>query len=377
MSMFVAWRILIHEIGRNALAMGGMFIAVLMIFLQLGFYYSVPKGGMMIYNHLRFDLLMTSSAYVVQAQSYSFPRRRLYQAFSQPEVDSVAPFYQAGGAQWLNREAGIRRDVFVMAFKPADKIFAVPEIEQQLDVIQHPDTVLVDAGTLPMYGAQTRGRKVEIGDRTMEIGGRYVLGTGFVGLGVVVTSDQNFLRIFPQYSLGAVNLGLIKLKPGSNADDVARRIREIIPADTMVFTRPEIEAHEIAYWQTRTATGVVFGFGVVVSIVVGMVIVYQTLATQVTRHLPQYATLKAMGYTDSFLHEIVMGLAAIMAIIAFVPALAGALVIYDRVRTITRLPIEMTTERLITVLLLSVAISTVSALIATRTLQRADPADLF
>ena len=85
MNAFVAWRMLTHEKGRNTLAVGGILVAVLMIFLQLGFYDCVPKAGMLIYNGLRFDILLTSSSYVSQVQSYDFPRARLYQALSLPE----------------------------------------------------------------------------------------------------------------------------------------------------------------------------------------------------------------------------------------------------------------------------------------------------
>jgi putative ABC transport system permease protein len=373
---YIAWRILMHEKGRNALAVGGIFIAVLMIFLQLGFYFSVPKGGMRVYDRLWFDLLLTSSAYDFQGRSYDFPRQRLYQAMSLPEVESAMPFYQSA-ASWLNPEDGLRRDVFVMGFRPADEIFKVDEIERQLDVIRRPNTVLVDRATLPMFGPQTRGRLIEIGEHTFEIGGQYELGTGFIGLGVVVTSDSNFKRMFPKRSLGVVNLGLIKLKPGSKPDQVALRLREILPADTKVFTRPEIESNEVQHWSTRTATGIIFGFGVVVSIVAGMAILYQTLATQVTRQLPQYATLKAIGYTDAYLRNIVLVLAAVMASVAFAPALAAATVIYDRVRITARLPIEMTGARVLGVLVLALAMSAASAFIAVRILRRADPADLF
>jgi putative ABC transport system permease protein len=376
MIKLVAWRILIHEKARSALATGGIFIAVLMIFLQLGFYFCAPKGGMLIYDRLRFDLLMTSSAYVSQRQSFDFPRRRLYQALSLPEVESVSPFYQ-DEAQWLNEAGGVRRDIFVMGFKLADESFAVRDIEGQREILERPDTILVDSLTLPMYGPQTRGRLVEIGDRTVEIGGQYLLGTGFLGLGAVVASDMNFIRIFPNRSFGAVNLGLLKLKPGSDPAQVAALLRLLLPADTEVFTRPEIEAREVAYWERRTATGLIFGFGVVVSIVVGTVILYQILATQVTRHLPQYATLKAIGYTDDYLRRVVVAQAMITASIAFVPALAAAVVIYGQVRAMARLPIEMTGARVIVVLAIALAMSAATAILAVRRVHRADPADLF
>jgi putative ABC transport system permease protein len=374
--MYVAWRMLVHEKGRNMLAIAGIFIAVLMIFLQLGFYFSVPKAGMQMYNQMRFDLLMTSSSYIVQGIPYDFPRQRLNQALSLPEVESAAPLYQSE-ASWLNLENGVRRDVFVMAFRPSDEIFTAPDIRRQVDILRRSDTVLIDTTTKPVFGPQRAGRLVEISERTMEIGGQVVLGLGFMGLGGAYTSDLNFARIFPYRSLSAVNLGLIRLKPGSNPDQVANRLREILPADTIVFTRPELEKNEIAFWLQRTATGVVFGFGVIIAIIVGIVIVYQTLATQVTRQLPQYATLKAMGYSHGYLMGIGVSLAAIMVGIAFIPAFAFALAIYAQVRTMTPLPVEMTANRAIAVFLLSLAMSAASAIFAAQILRRADPADLF
>ena len=376
MTGYFGWRLLWHEKGRNALAVGGIFIAVLMIFLQLGFYSCVPKGGMQVYSQPRFDLLMTSASYVFQGQSYDFPRRRLYQALSLPEVISAAPFYQSE-ASWLSMESRLRRDVFVMAFKPDDEVFKQDDIGRQREVIKRPDTVLVDAATLAVFGPQVSGRPIEIGERAMTIGGRYSIGTGFLGLGVVLTSDLNFVRMFPDRSLATVNLGLIRLNPGANAGEVAARLREILPADTRIFTHSELEAEEVKYWRTRTATGLIFGFGVAISIVVGIVILYQTMATQVIRHLAQYATLKAIGYTDGYLSGIVVSMAATLAAIAFVPSLAAALIVYDKVRTVTRLPIEMTATRLAAVLVLSLAMSAISALIAARILRRANPADLF
>jgi putative ABC transport system permease protein len=367
---------LVHEKGRNLLAIAGIFIAVLMIFLQLGFYSSVPKGGLLVYNHFRFDLLMTSSSYIIQGLPFDFPRQRLYQALSLPQVESIAPLYQGIGS-WLSPESGIRRDIFVMGFRLADPVFAVPDIERQHDILRRPDTVLVDTMTKPFFGPLTPGRIVEISGRKIEIGGAFVLGIGFVGLGSVVASDVNFIRMFPYRSLATVNLGLIRLKPGSNADQVATRIRAMLPADTQVFTRAELNARESERWQSRTATGIVFGFGVVIAIIVGVVIVYQTLATQVTRQLPQYATLKAMGYSDVHLLLIVIALAAIMAGLAFIPAFAGAVAIYAQVRVLTPLPVTMSWERAVGVLMLSVAMAAASAILAVRILRRADPADLL
>ena len=376
MSTLLAWRILLHEKGRNALAVAGIFIAILMIFLQLGFYASVPRAGMLVYNQLAFDIMLTSSDYVFQEQSYDFPRRRLYQALSIPDVASVSPMYQ-GEAQWLNTTDRLRRDVFVMGFRLDDDSVRVPDIRRQRSLLRRDDTVLVDNMTLPMYGPQIRGQVVEIADRAVEIAGTYLLGTGFLGLGAVVTSDLNFIRIFPRRSLDSVNLGLVTLKDGSDPGLAAARLRALLPPDTRVFTRAELDAYEETFWRKRTSTGLVFGFGVAVSVVVGMVILYQTLATQIIRHLPQYATFKAIGYTDGYLQRVVLSLALITAGLAFVPALATAVMAYDKLRTLARLPIEMTPARIVLVLVIALTMSGATALLAVSKVRRVDPADLF
>jgi len=376
MSTLLAWRILLHEKGRNALAVAGIFIAILMIFLQLGFYASVPRAGMLVYNQLAFDIMLTSSDYVFQEQSYDFPRQRLDEALSIPDVANVSPMYQ-GEAQWLNTTDRLRRDVFVMGFRLEDDSVRVPDIRRQRSLLQRNDTVLVDSMTLPMYGPQVRGHVVEIADRAVEIAGTYLLGTGFLGLGAVVTSDLNFVRIFPRRSLDNVNLGLVTLKDGSDPGLAAARLRSLLPPDTRVFTRAELDAYEETFWRKRTSTGLVFGFGVVVSVVVGMVILYQTLATQIIRHLPQYATFKAIGYTDGFLQRVVLSLALITAGIAFVPALATAVMAYDKLRTLARLPIEMTPARVAVVLVIALTMSGATALLAVSKVRRVDPADLF
>ena len=138
-----------------------------------------------------------------------------------------------------------------------------------------------------------------------EIGGRYELGTGFLGLGAIVVSDINFKRIFPKQALEDVTFGLVTLRSG-DPERIAARLRDILPQDIWVFTRKGLAAHEVAYWRKRTSVGLIFGLGVTVSIVVGFVILYQVLTTQATRQLRQYATLKAMGYTNGALQRIIL-----------------------------------------------------------------------
>jgi putative ABC transport system permease protein len=372
----VAWRILTHEKGRSGLAIGGILIAILLLFLQVGFYTSIPRGGLLFYDAMRFDMLLTSSAYVYQAQSSTFPRRRLFQALALPEVLSANALYHDWG-RWLNTETGVARQIFVMGFKPRDTIFNLPEIGRQLEVIKRPDTILIDVDSRPELGALNPSRQIEIEQRNVMIGGTYSLGIGFVGLGVAMTSDLNFIRMFPKRSLNEVNLGLLTLRPDARPNAVATRLREILPADTQVFTRAELVNYESNYWTRATSAGLVFGFGVGVAFVVGLVILNQTLSTQIRRQLPQFATLKAMGYTDGYLGGLVLTLAIVMSTISYVPAAALSTLVYWMLWRATRLPVEMTAARLLAVLVVAWGMSALSALAAVRTLRRADPVEMF
>ena len=374
--MLVALRMLNHERGRSALAISGIGIAILLIFLQLGFYFSVPRGGMLIYDALRFDVLLMSPDYAYQGEAPAFPQRRLSQAMALADVTSATALYQASG-EWMDAATGIARDVFVMAFDPEQPVFDVPDIERQQASLSLPDTLLVDTATKKEFGELRSGRTVEIERRAERIAGTYKLGTGFVGLGAAVMSDVNFARLFPNQGLTRINLGLLKLRQGADATDVVRRLQEILPADTLATTRADLAAHEVRYWTTRTSIGLLFGFGAVLACIVGMVIMNQILSTQILRQLPQYATLKAIGYTDGQLRQIVVSLAALMAVMGFLPALALSTILYAIMRDATLLPIEMTGTRIAAVLAAALGMSAASALLSARVLRRADPADLF
>jgi putative ABC transport system permease protein len=211
----------------------------------------------------------------------------------------------------------------------------------------------------------------------MTIGGVYKLGTGFLGLGIALASEANFFRMFPGRPPDTVNLGLVTLKPGADPDRVARAMRAVLPADTQVFTRPELVAHEVAYWTTRTATGLIFGSGLAISFVVGIMVLYQTLATQITRQLPQFATLKAIGYTDRYLNAIVLIESFLVTAVAFVPALGAALGVYALIRSETLLPLSLTAPELGTVFAITLVMAAVSAFLSLGGLRRADPAEVF
>jgi len=372
----LAWRILANDKGRTVLAVAGVFLAILLVFVQLGFFSAVPRGGMLLYDRMRFDLLIASSSYEYQVQPGQFSLRQLDRAKTAPEVALAAPAY-FGSAKWRSGEDGKAPDVFVIGLDPQDPIFDSEDINRQLSLLNRADTFLVDSATRPMFGPLTAGRVVEIDSDKVRIGGDYVLGTGFMGLGVILISAENFVRLFLFRNLDQVNLGLIQLKPGIDPDRAAASLRNLLGSDIRVFTRPELEAHETAYWTTRTSVGLLFGSGLIISFIVGVMVVYQILATQVSRQLPQFATLKAVGYGDGFLAGTVVTMALLIVLAGFFPALAAASGVYEVIREETLLPAEMSLTRIAVVFAASLAMAAASALLSMSSLRRADPADLF
>jgi putative ABC transport system permease protein len=330
---------------------------------------------MLVYDHMRFDLLLASTDYQFQAQPWQFARARLGAAASVSGVARATPIYFAGGS-WQDPGGGVRLDLFLIGIDPAARPFTVADIDAQQDMLREHDTILVDDDTRSVFGPLTTGREVDINGRRMTIGGRYHLGTGFLGLGIALMDEANFFRVTGRRN-DPVNLGLIELAPGADADRVASALRQALPNDVQVFTRDALRAHENAYWTTRTSVGLIFGSGLVVSFIVGLMVLYQTLTAQIARHLPQFATLKAIGYGDAQLLSVVLLEAAIVVGIAFVPATAAALAIYAVIRSETLLPVVLTAPHLAVVLVATLVMSAGSAVLAVGSLRRADPADVF
>ncbi len=195
--------------------------------------------------------------------------------------------------------------------------------------------------------------------------------------GRLITSELNFARLFPNRKLHEIDLGLVELAPGADPRAVQARLRERLPKDVQVLTREEFVALEVSYWNGSTPIGYVFTFGAIMGVVVGAIIVYQILFSDVQDHLREYATLRAMGYPQSFLCGVVLREAAILALLGFLPGVAATLWLYVHAGAATRLPIEMTVLRGVAVWLLASVMCGLSGLLAVRKLRSADPAGVF
>jgi putative ABC transport system permease protein len=378
----LGWLQLRREKLRFVVALLGVAFAVILILMQLGFREAMFGSAIRYHERLHYDvaLLSPETSFIVQPRSFS--SRRLYQARGVPGVAAVTPVY-LGIGQWKNPASHETRSIFVMGFDPAERVLDSPEVERQRSRITAEDAVLFDDASRPEFGpiaAQVRAGEavaVELNHRRIRVAGLFSFGTSFGIDGSLLTSDTNFLRIFPERERGLIELGLVRIEPGRDAGRVRDAIRAALPADVLVLTRSEYAEKERRYWDANTPIGYVFAFGVAVGLVVGGIIVYQILFADVSDHLPEYATLKAIGYSNRYLAGVVMQQAVILAVLGYLPGLAIGLLLYRVSAEATRLPLAMTWPRGLGVLALTVAMCCASALLALRKVRSADPADVF
>ncbi|OIP77958.1 MAG: peptide ABC transporter permease [Oscillatoriales cyanobacterium CG2_30_44_21] len=277
----------------------------------------------------------------------------------------------------------------------------------------------------------------EVANRKITVGGLFELGASFAADGAMITSDTNFLRIFDNRRSGLINVGLINLSPNASLYEVMRnyvlaqpgedvilphdhlqpdgkRIRALFQervdengkvikeenknkvviskadlrmedlqktqdaaiSDTRILTLQGYIDFEKGYWQKSTAIGFIFSLGTVMGFIVGIVIVYQILYTDVSDHLAEYATLKAMGYGNLYLAKVVIQEAFVLSILGFIPGLVISFGLYNLTKNATLLPLYIW-DKAIPVMLLTIFMCIISGAISLRKVQSADPAEIF
>jgi putative ABC transport system permease protein len=380
--MAIAWLQLSKEKLRLFIALAGVTFSVVLVAMQLGFLSSVYEGAIRYHRNLRYDLVMLSPKTPFIGLPESFSRRRLYQTLGATGVTAVTPIY-LGQALWKNPFTFNARNIFIVGFDPTHDILAIPAVSRNLDKLKLPDVALFDTGSRPEFGPIPAAvRKYgsvssEVRDRRITIIDLFTLGSSFGIDGNLVMSDLNFLRIFPEREPGIIDLGLIHINSEVDVDSVQMRLKNTLERDVLILTREQFIRFEEDYWSSTTPIGYIFGFGAIMGLIVGGVIVYQILFADVSEHLAEYATLKAVGYTNHHLSIIVLQEAAVLAGLGFIPGILISINLYTVTAEATRLPIEMTYERAIGVLLLTVLMCGVAGFMALRKLRSADPAEIF
>ncbi|MEN9245227.1 MAG: ABC transporter permease DevC, partial [Thermostichales cyanobacterium SRBZ-1_bins_19] len=374
----LAWLQLTREKIRLLVALAGISFSGILMFMQLGFQDGLFESAIRFHVALQGDIFLVSPQSNALIAMDNFSQRRLFQALNVEGVREISPIYLSF-ALWKNPENGRTRGIFVIGIDPDANVLALPGLTpENLARIKQDDVVLFDRDSRAEFGAvaawMEQGRTVstEVGSHRITVGGLFQMGATFGADGSIIVSERTFLNIFNQRRRGIIEAGLIRLEPGVDPDPVIARLKTMMGSDLLVLSKAEFVEFERRYWAESTAIGFIFSLGTIMGFVVGIIIVYQILYTDVSDHLAEYATLKAMGYTDLYLLGVVFQEAITLAILGYIPAFSLAVLLYDLTRRSTLLPISMTTERAVLIFVLIVVMCFISGGIAVRRLRAAD-----
>ncbi|QSJ18089.1 FtsX-like permease family protein [Nostoc sp. UHCC 0702] len=378
----LSWLQLTREKTRLAVALAGIAFADILMFMQLGFRDALYFSNVRLHTSLQGDIVLINTQSNAVLAMKSFSQRRLYKALDLQTVQSVHPIY-LDYTSWKNPITGRPRNLLVFGINPENNIFNLPGVEENLNKLKLPDVVLYDRSSRQEYGPiaaefeQGKNVTAEVRRRKMKVVGLFTLGASFGADGNLITSDVNFLRLFNNRQQGLIDIGLIRIKPGADATVVVQDLRNYLPKDINVLTKQEFIDFERNYWASSTAIGFIFTLGTIMGFIVGTVIVYQILYTEVSDHLSEYATLKAIGYTQRYLLIVILQEALLLACLGYIPGWLFTMLMYQKAREATLLPVVMSLDRAILVLILTIVMCFFSGTIAVRKLRSADPADIF
>ena len=372
---------ILRPLSALALAAGIAFAGILM-FMQLGFRDGLFDASVTVHRLFDADLVLISPRSTSSVAMAGFPGRRLVQAMAVPEVKGITPV-RWSLLLWRNPQTRGTRSILTLGFEPGDPLFTDPTLAPKARLLTQKGRVLFDQQSRPEFGPVAEwfkaGRTVEseISGQRVRVAGLVGLGTSFGADGNLLTSRETFLELMPDTPPGSIEVGLIRLEPGADAAAVQERLKRLLPNDVRVLTKQGFIAFEQDYWRSSTSIGFIFSLGAAMGFVVGCVIVYQVLYSDVSDHLPEYATLMAMGYRLPTLLGVVAREGLLLAAFGYLPAYAAGQGLYALVRSATQLPVSMDTTRATTVFTMILVMCMASAALAMRKLGDADPAEIF
>jgi putative ABC transport system permease protein len=381
----LAWLQLKRQPVRYLVAVTGIGFAALLMYMQLGFQSGLLNSATTFYEALNTDLVLISPGTLNSGNFQQFPESLLFNALGVEGVKQAIPLYVAN----INTQklGGVKpTSLRLIGFAPDTKVLNLPDVIAESEVLKTPGYVLFDtlgnrntgpiAAAFKSQGAQT----MLLSDytKTFRVMGLFKLGSTFAADSNLISSDTTAIQLaFRQINLGEISLGLLRLSPDADPKAIQTFLSKSYGKELQVLTKSELIAQERDYWNTASSFGVIFGFGTIMGLLVGGVVVYQVLYTDVSDHLKEYATLKAMGFADGFILLIVIQEAFLLGISSFIPATIISTGMYAFLTSASGIRIEMTGDKTLLVGALTLGVCAASAAIAIRRLQDADPASVF
>ncbi|HWD60678.1 MAG TPA: FtsX-like permease family protein [Stellaceae bacterium] len=376
----LAWRNLLADKWRLVRSSAGIAFAVLLMLVQLGFERSFFDASLSAVNALDGDLFVSSAAKYRFGTRDPFDPHALDTIKAVSGVATVAPLYADWqDFFWTSPIDNKPHLVRVFAIDPdSPPVFSTPGIADQQHLLQPDGTMLIDRESRRFLGMADASGDAKLNGETMKIAGKFSLGPDFMSDGTVVMSDRSFVRFF-RIALAAmpIETAIVRLQKNLAVTDAQKRLAAALPPSLTVMTKAELVQLENDFQAKLSSAAPIFFLGALVGFAVGTLISYQIIYTELSDRLPQYATLKGIGYGNGYLIASVLRQAMLIGIAGYVPAWLLCLAVYRIVGSIALLPLHMSLRLTLVSLILTLGMCLLAAVLAIRRVIRADPAEIF
>lgn len=378
----LAFRQLTFERMKLLAAIGGVMVAVMLMWIQLGILASLYDSGTVVHRHIKADLLVLHPLSDTLARMKLISVRTLYRVKSHPDVAQVGELV-CSPVEWKHPETGKSWQIQAWGMDAEEDWLDLPGFREHKIALREPETFLFDQGSKAVFGPVVETHQagkpltVELNRRTCRLVGMTSLGASFGQMGNLVTNRANFLRLNAQQVPEQVHLGFIRLANGADRDLVRSSLNTLLEGEAIVMTPQEFVDLELMFFKTNAPVGFIFTTGTIIGFLIGFIVVYQILYSDVANNLRYYATMKAMGFSNRWLFWLIMRQGMTLSILGYVFGSLLAISFYKIIQAGTAIPVSATWSRAWTLLWLTFLMCFLSSLMATRKLRSADPADVF
>jgi putative ABC transport system permease protein len=359
--------------GRLVAALGGVAMAVLVMFVELGLMAAILRSEAGLAGLINSDLVIMNASRDSLHEWTRIAPVRVAQAAAVFGVRDAAPVFESGMLLRNPPDLAVHR-IIAFGIRPQDPPLALADPGLVRSALTRPDAVLFDSLSRDIYGPITPGRRLLLDGRPFNVAGAVKIGPDIVMDGAVVMSEGTWLAADP----GAEPvMGVVWLQKGADLETVRADLRRALPNDVSIMTPREIFWHEVAFTLRAAPIGIIFGIGVAAGAFIGGIICYQILFNEVVDLRKELSTLKAMGFRSNFFRRLILEQAYFLAIGGFLIGLAGAWVTYRFLGNATGLAMTLDWRAALLVALPAALMAHLGALFAWRHLSAFEPSELY
>jgi putative ABC transport system permease protein len=373
MILTLAFRNLFHDRIRLAVTLVGILFSIVLVAVQLGLYLGASNIITANIDRAKADLWIT----VYGSKSFEdggmlLTSRERHQALATPGVKAVIPLI-VRFAEWRKPEGGSTRVVIVGSDAEDGGLEPWSLIQGSWEDIKSPEGVAVDRTYFNELGIKGLGDTAQIATGKVRV--RAVTD----GIRSFTQSPYTYTTLNRARSLFGDSDGttfyLVQLEPGADVEKVRQDLQKRLEG-AEVLTQAEFRDRSLKQWLFRTGAGVALIGGALLGSLVGTVIVAQTLYSSTKDHLSEFATLRALGSSSGYIHQVILAQAGISAVVGYILGMCIALTILVFSRN-TALPLVMTPGLAFWLFILTVGMCAISALSAIVKVTKIDPATVF